>query len=114
MWLHWHVIDLHRDYIVKVYDSETYEQILSHPYQLLGTFNDVCASLSKGLVELSNGHIAASHYVPNCIYIANPNTYKLITNIVDKEYITDCGGLCMYSVMIYSLLYLLMMDVHVR
>ena len=38
-------------------------------YKLLGTVNKVCTTFSNGLIELSSGHVVASRYMPNYIYI---------------------------------------------
>ena len=118
------------DDTVKLYNSETYEQIqipfeqqdypnsllqlkrqsevlvinsgspalhfyqLSHPYKLLGTVNGVCTVYRHGLIELSKGHVVASRGGnPPCIYIVDPQRYKVIATIVDEEYIPDCGSL---------------------
>jgi WD40 repeat protein len=70
---------------------------LCHPYELLGKINNVCTTYMSGLIELSNGHVAASHYNPNCIYIVDTQKYELVTTIVDKEYIPDCGPLYVFG-----------------
>ena len=66
---------------------------LDHPYQLLGTVNDVYTNYKEGLTKLSNENVAASHYDPKCIYIVDSKTYKLIAIIADDEYIADYGSL---------------------
>ena len=64
---------------------------------MLGTVNNVCTTFSKGLIDLPNGHVAASHSNPNCIYIVDPQKYELITTIVDNEYIPRSGPLCVFG-----------------
>ena len=66
---------------------------LCYPYKLLGAVNKVCTTFSNGLTELSNGHVVASCYMPNYIYIVDPQTYELIAIIVDEEYIPMYGPL---------------------
>ena len=66
---------------------------LSHPYKLIGTVKNVCTNYNKGLIELSNGHVAASDSDPPCIYIVDPQRYKVIATIEDKEYIPSSGPL---------------------
>ena len=70
---------------------------LCHPYELLGIVNDVCTNYRYGLIELSNGHVAASYRDIKCIYIVDPKKYELVTTIVDEEYILDCGSLYAFS-----------------
>ena len=67
------------------------------PYNFLDTINNVCTTFNHGLIELGNGHVAVSHYNPNCIYIVNPIRYELVATIVDKEYIPNSGPLFMFG-----------------
>ena len=69
---------------------------LSPPYKLLGTVNGVWTT-PVGLIELSNGHVAASLDNPDCIYIVDPLRYKIIATIENKEYIPYRGALHAFS-----------------
>ena len=46
-----------------------------------------------GLVELSNGHVAASHSNPNCIYIVDTYRYESVVMFEDEKYIPRSGPL---------------------
>ena len=54
---------------------------------------NVCTTHKQGLIELTNGHIAASRHEPNLIYIVDPQKYALVATIEDNEYIPIGGPL---------------------
>ena len=76
---------------------------LCAPFDKEGTIHGVYTNHCNGLVELSNGYIAASRGVEgnkndyNCIFIADPVKYLKIAEIIDKNYIIGASGLCCFG-----------------
>jgi WD40 repeat protein len=66
---------------------------LQQPFNLIGIVENVCTTHKQGLIELTNGHVAASRHEPNHIYIIDPQTYRLVTTIMDSQYIPIGGPL---------------------
>lgn len=68
-------------------------------YGIKRTINDVWTNSPNGLIELSNGHIAASrgsHPVP-CIFVIDPINLRKVAEIINPAYINNDGTLCQWN-----------------
>ena len=76
---------------------------LCPPFNREGTICGVVTNDNNGLIELSNGHIAASANHPPCIYIADPIHFTIHSIIKDNNYII-CGS-CLNKINDNSFIY---------
>ena len=58
----------------------------------------VCAFYPNGMIELSNGNVAISHYdSPYPIKIVDPMRYAVVKEIINENYFPSCSSMCVWD-----------------
>ena len=58
----------------------------------------VCAFYPNGMIELSNGNVAISHYdAPYPIKIVDPMRYAVVKEIINENYFPSCSSMCVWD-----------------
>ena len=98
------IIQLRKRYEILCINCPTKNGVLNFydlfpPYNKRGMIEGVKTNTPNGLIELSNGNLAASRgcFPTPCIYIVDPFRYVKVAEIVDNEYILKDGPLCVWG-----------------